>query len=104
MERWELPKGWGWKRLEDIAPEESRQILPTDYPEQLFNYWGLDAIEKGQIDEPVPNIVSGSSIQSTCVKFTSEHILYCKLRPYLNKVIVPSVEGIGSTEWVPLKP
>ena len=58
MERWELPKGWGWKRLEDIAPEESRQILPTDYPEQLFNYWGLDAIEKGQIDEPVPNIVT----------------------------------------------
>ena len=49
-------------------------------------------------------IGSGSSIQSTCVKFTSEHILYCKLRPYLNKVIVPSVEGIGSTEWVPLKP
>jgi type I restriction enzyme S subunit len=97
-------EGWGWKRLGDIAPEDSRQILPTDYPEQLFNYWGLDAIEKGQIDEPVPNIVSGSYVQSTCVKFTSEHVLYCKLRPYLNKVIVPSVEGIGSTEWVPLKP
>ncbi len=100
----EMPKGWGWKRLGDIAPEDSQQIFPTDYPGHLFNYWGLDAIEKGQIDEPAPNFVAGSSIQSTCIKFTSEHVLYCKLRPYLNKVIVPSSEGIGSTEWVPLRP
>jgi len=100
----EMPKGWGWKRLGDIAPEDSQQIFPTDYPGHLFNYWGLDAIEKGQIDEPAPNFVTGSSIQSTCIKFTSEHVLYCKLRPYLNKVIVPSSEGIGSTEWVPLRP
>ena len=100
----EMPRGWGWRRLGDIAPEDSQQIVPTDYPEHLFNYWGLDATEKGQIDEPAPNFVAGSSIKSTCIKFTSEHVLYCKLRPYLNKVIVPSSEGIGSTEWVPLRP
>ena len=100
----EMPRGWGWRRLGDIAPEDSQQIFPTDYPEHLFNYWGLDATEKGQIDEPAPNFVAGSSIKSTCIKFTSEHVLYCKLRPYLNKVIVPSSEGIGSTEWVPLRP
>jgi type I restriction enzyme S subunit len=100
----DMPEGWGWRRLGDIAPEDSQQIFPTDYPEHLFNYWGLDATEKGQIDEPAPNFVAGSSIKSTCIKFTSEHVLYCKLRPYLNKVIVPSSEGIGSTEWVPLRP
>jgi type I restriction enzyme S subunit len=99
-----MPRGWGWRRLGDIAPEDSQQIFPTDYPGHLFNYWGLDATEKGQIDEPAPNFVAGSSIKSACIKFTSEHVLYCKLRPYLNKVIVPSLEGIGSTEWVPLRP
>lgn len=100
----EVKEGWGWRKLKEIAREDSQQIIPTDYPEQEFNYWGLDTIAKNQIEEPSPNFVLGSTIQSTCVKFTKEHVLYCKLRPYLNKVVVPSLDGIGSTEWIPLKP
>ncbi|MBK6433620.1 hypothetical protein [Candidatus Amarolinea dominans] len=76
----------------------------ADHPTTLFNYWGLDAIQKGQFEEPQPNLVPGSQVASTCVRFGSQHVLYSKLRPYLNKVIVPSVEGIGTTEWVVLKP
>lgn len=104
MLQWDIPSNWGVMRLGDIAPEVSAQVAPKNEPNKTFNYWSLDVISQGQLDEPKPNYVSGSTISSTCISFNSEHVLYAKLRPYLNKVIVPSVEGIGSTEWVVLAP
>ncbi len=101
---WEIPRGWGARSLADIAPENSRQTRPADRPDVLVNYWSLDAINKDQFVEPNINLVRGSEIQSTCVEFDTSHVLYGKLRPYLNKVIVPSQPGVGSTEWVPLRP
>ena len=104
MLQWDIPSNWGLIRLGDVAPEVSSQVTPKNETNTTFNYWSLDAISQGQMDEPQPNYVLGSTISSTCVSFTSEHVLYAKLRPYLNKVIVPSVNGIGSTEWVVLAP
>lgn len=104
MLQWDIPQNWGLVRLGDVAPEVSSQISPKNEPDRTFNYWSLDAISQGQIDEPGPNYVLGSTISSTCVSFTPNHVLYAKLRPYLNKVIVPSVDGVGSTEWVVLAP
>ena len=99
-----LPERWGAKPLSALVSEEPNQINPSDHPSDTFNYWGLDAISGGQIAEPPPNYIQGSDIKSTCVSFSSKHVLYSKLRPYLNKVIVPSVDGIGSTEWVVYEP
>lgn len=104
MLQWDIPSHWGLIRLGNVAPEVSSQVKPKNEPNTTFNYWSLDAISQGQMDEPQPNYVLGATISSTCVSFTSEHVLYAKLRPYLNKVIVPSVNGIGSTEWVVLAP
>lgn len=101
---WQIPPTWATRKLGVLAPEDSSQVRPMDHPADTFNYWGLDAIDKGQFAEPAPNRVHGSEIASTCVRFDSRHILYSKLRPYLNKVIVPSIEGIGTTEWVALRP
>ncbi len=36
--------------------------------------------------------------------FDESHVLYSKLRPYLNKVLIPDREGIGTTELVPMLP
>ena len=99
-----LPERWGAKPLSALVSEEPNQINPSDHPSDTYNYWGLDAISGGQIAEPPPNYIQGSDIKSTCVSFSSKHVLYSKLRPYLNKVIVPSVDGIGSTEWVVYEP
>ena len=96
--------GWGTRKLVEIAPEVSSQVSPKSEPDNEFNYWGLDAIAPGQVVEPQPNYVTGKDIASTCVSFSPKHVLYGKLRPYLNKVIVPSVDGIGTTEWVVLAP
>ncbi len=99
-----LPERWGAIPLSALASEEPNQIIPSDHPSDTYNYWGLDAISEGQNAEPLPNYIQGSDIKSTCVSFSSKHVLYSKLRPYLNKVIVPSVNGIGSTEWVVYEP
>lgn len=99
-----LPEGWGALPLSQLASEESNQIIPSNHPSDTFNYWGLDAISEGQIAEPPSNYIQGSEVKSTCISFTPKDVLYSKLRPYLNKVIVPTVDGIGSTEWVVYRP
>ena len=40
---------------------------------------------------------------STCT-FNEENILYSKLRPYLNKVVIPNQKGYATSELVPLRP
>ena len=99
-----LPEGWGALPLSQLASKESNQIIPSNHPSDTFNYWGLDAISEGQIAEPPSNYIQGSEVKSTCISFTPKDVLYSKLRPYLNKVIVPTVDGIGSTEWVVYRP
>ena len=42
--------------------------------------------------------------KSTAFRFDERHVLYAKLRPYLNKVATPSFAGVCSTELVPLLP
>ena len=43
-------------------------------------------------------------VQTATFKFTSDHILYGRLRPYLNKVFLPDFSGHCSTEIFPIMP
>jgi type I restriction enzyme S subunit len=99
-----LPGGWQSCLLSEIALPGVGQIRPGDFPGQEFNYLSLDALPSGGWLEPIPEPVKGSEVRSTCIQFDDRHVLYAKLRPYLNKVVVPTREGIGSTEFVPLLP
>lgn len=36
--------------------------------------------------------------------FDSRHVLYSKLRPYLNKVVLPETSGVGTSELIPMLP
>ena len=42
-------------------------------------------------------------VKSNTFAFTSEHLLYGRLRPYLNKVLLPNFDGHCSTEIFPIK-
>jgi restriction endonuclease S subunit len=78
------------------------------HPHELYNYIGMANVEAetGMLVDFKP--VFGETIESSCVIFDQEHILYGKLRPYLRKVIVPSeydlMNGIASSEFITLKP
>ena len=64
----------------------------------------------------VENVVGGTGLlnfdtdsriggqKSAAFRFDRRHVLYGKLRPYLNKVAVPEFAGRCSTELVPLLP
>lgn len=101
---WDLPITWGWYKLSEVAPADSQTVLPSEHPAKTFNYLGLENVGKGQWTGIRYSVLPGNEIKSTCISFNETHVLYAKLRPYLNKVYVPQEKGIGSTEWVPLKP
>jgi type I restriction enzyme S subunit len=97
----QLPASWSSKRLGDIC-SASRTIAPTD---KRLRYLGLENIEPetgrilnwGRDDKTQAGI-------STTFSFNATHVLYGKLRPYLNKVALPESDGRCSTEIIPLAP
>ena len=96
------PKGWEIERLDKICNFDTYQILP-DARREYF-YLGLEDIESntGKIIKNTKTL--GSKILSNKHNFDKSHVLYGKLRPYLNKVAMPMQEGICSTDIIPLKP
>jgi type I restriction enzyme S subunit len=101
---YKLPSDWRWLRLGDVVQREAVAIQPSRNPHRLFNYLGLEQLDSGQWEEPEENKVFGSQVKSTCFEFQPVYVLYAKLRPYLNKVVVCSRRGVASTEFVPLVP
>ncbi|GAB3518457.1 restriction endonuclease subunit S [Emticicia fontis] len=98
-----IPKNWVWCRLGEITNYGSS---PKAEPSDLTNNtWVLDLedIEKGtsnlihKIRFEERNSLSTKSI------FKSGQVLYSKLRPYLDKVIVADEDGVCTTEILPLE-
>lgn len=48
--------------------------------------------------------VADSKLRSNKFTFNEEHVLYSKIRPYLNKVAFPRFAGVCSADIYPLKP
>lgn len=95
-----------WKRspLSGIIDIDTKQVLPTRSPHVLFNYIALENIESGTGRLINLQPIYGSSILSGKFQFNTSHVLLGKLRPYLNKVVLPENSGICSTDILPLKP
>ncbi len=91
-------------RVEDVVKIDTDSVLPTEEPIKMFNYVGLENIESvsGSLVGFAPT--EGERIRSNKFVFTTRHVLLGKLRPYLNKVHLPSFEGICSTDILPLLP
>ncbi len=90
-------------RLRNIAIEDRQIILPKSNEAVSRPYLGLEQIEAhtGRILKYETSAVEG---KSTTFAFDTSHVLYGKLRPYLNKVAVPERVGRCSTEIIPLLP
>ena len=100
-----LPKGWRLAELGEICREERTAISKTDQAYATMPYLGLEHIEPTSgrilIDERDARY---SDSKSSNFRFTPKHVLYGKLRPYLNKVALPEFSGRCTTEIVPLMP
>jgi len=100
----DLPQGWRWVRLGEVARREAVLLKPSDHPSKQVRYLGMEHVASGQWDQPQAVEVSGAEIKSQVVAFRPGLVLYGKLRPYLNKVVVPRTTGVASTEFVPIAP
>jgi type I restriction enzyme S subunit len=93
-----------WKAIGDLCAEDRTIVTPDSPKASSLPFLGLEHIESvtGRIlREAMSNTCEGNG---TAFLFDTRHVLYCKLRPYLNKVAVPDFAGRCTTELVPLLP
>ena len=100
-----LPEGWRWVRLGIVCTQDRQIIEPGTATSANRPYLSLEHIESntGRIlrESAGPTEDEG---KSTTFAFDGRHILYGKLRPYLNKVALPDFQGRCTTELIPLLP
>ena len=90
-------KEWEKKRLSDVCSLDKKQGCYTGLP-----FVGLEHIES--MTGRFIGDLQATEVKSSTFKFTKEHVLYGRLRPYLNKVLLPNFDaGHCSTEIMPLK-
>ena len=94
---------WPMVKLGDVAP--AKPIKPKDVAsDSLVWQLTLDHIESQSGKLLKKNIQAYNEAGSSVHWFDDRHVLYSKLRPYLNKVILPDQMGLGTTELVPMQP
>jgi len=100
-----LPKGWKWVRLEDVCDQDRQTINPNTPLSASLPYLSLEHIESntGRILREPSESLEDEGLSNT-FSFNSQHVLYGKLRPYLNKVALPNFSGRCTTEAIPLLP
>lgn len=92
------------KKLKDIVKIQSGQVSPLEEPYSEMIHIGPANIESntGRLlnlkTAKEENLISGKYL------FDSSMVLYSKIRPNLNKVTIPSFEGICSADMYPIIP
>lgn len=102
MSRGELPEGWVDTQLGNIVDygKTTKKVL-SDVND---NTWVLELedIEKESSKLLSKIRASDRPFKSTKNSFKKGDVLYGKLRPYLNKIIVAQEDGVCTTEIVPI--
>lgn len=96
----ENSEGWKTEKLENVAP-----IVAAELPEEDIYWWlNLDMIQSntGNLIDKI--WTPKEDIGKSTTTFNDSMVLYSKLRPYLNKVLVPDGYGYATTELVTLNP
>lgn len=98
-----LPSSWLWVRLEELFDYDSgRKVDPKEIPADAW------LLELEDIEKDTGRIINRSKVgdrnpTSTKSEFQTGDVLYGKLRPYLNKVIVADFPGFSTTEIVAIR-
>ena len=98
------PVGWWWATLQASAEcRAAAKVSPSTIPDDA---WVLDLEdingETGAIIQTAKFYDRRS--RSTKAAFQAGDVLYGKLRPYLNKVVIAPKAGYCTTEIIPLRP
>lgn len=94
---------WPMVKLGEVAPSKpikKIEVLNTESVWQL----NLDMVESHSGKVISKLIAPLSEAGSSTHWFDERYVLYSKLRPYLNKVVLPDMQGLATTELVPMLP
>ena len=93
-------KSWETQKMDAVAPI-------VNFKGEFYNeVWllNLDMVESqtGRIIDYL--IVPKEKVGNSVCAFDTTNVLYSKLRPYLNKVVIPDRCGYATSELIPLQP
>ena len=93
---------WRSVPLLSVAPPIPSKWRPAK--DEAFWLLNLDQIESGGGSVISRRMAYAGEEGPSTVAFDTAHVLYSKLRPNLNKVVLPFERGVCTTELLPLKP
>ena len=93
---------WQVVRLDSVVEIQRTSVQPGRIRSGT-TYVGLENMTSDGVFSNVEAVEAGE-LGSAKFTFTSEHLLYGKLRPYLSKIARPNFEGVCTTDIVPLRP
>jgi restriction endonuclease S subunit len=98
----QLPNNWLWTRIGIVTSYGNAK--KADYSDVDQDTWVLELedIEKESSNVLKRISANGRMFKSSKNKFAKGDVLYGKLRPYLDKVLVADREGVCTTEIIPL--
>jgi len=91
-----LPSGWTQGTLADFAEPRGEKLLPSAMPDAPF--LGMDHVEAHTTR--ITGQAKSSDLKSSAARFYKGDVLYGRLRPYLNKVTIPTFDGLASAEFI----
>lgn len=98
----DIPENWKWVRLGDLCNYGKCNSTPAkNIPKDA---WLLDLEDIEKDSGKVLNKKRMQDVKSTSSKhiFKEGDVLYSKLRPYLNKVVIADEDGYSTSEILPL--
>ena len=99
----DLPEGWEWCRFVTICPYGEAEKVETNTINDDEWILDLEDIEKNTGKILYYATKKERNTVSTKHRFFQGQLLYSKLRPYLNKVVIAPKDGYCSSEILPLK-
>lgn len=92
----ELPLGWISKSIGEVVTKSTLKSYPDSSSDALF--LGMDSIEPNSTKPH--HFYKFSEMKSAGNVFTTNQVLYGRMRPYLNKVWVANFDGVASGEFI----
>jgi type I restriction enzyme S subunit len=95
----ELPQGWIEATIEEINLHISKNITPSDFPDEEFELFSVPIFPTGK-----PENVYGRDIGSSKQIVSTGDVLLCKINPRINRVWTvgkkTNLRQIASSEWI----
>lgn len=97
---YELPSGWEWCRFRDCANIASNLVKPENFSD--YPHVAPDVIEKNTGKLLGYRTIREDGVTSFKHLFYSGQILYSKIRPNLNKLVIVDFSGLCSADMYPI--